>query len=161
MHVQERTATVLQPGEGRRIWVLDALHIDKLTGEETNGGLFVLEARVPPGGGPPPHIHHAEDEIFYVLQGAVTFFADGVETEIGPGGLVHIPRGVVHTFRNSGATEAMLLVMTTPAGLERYFTAVGTPAEGSTPPPVTEAMIGRVLAAAPAHSLEFRLPEGS
>ncbi len=53
----------------------------------------------------------------------------------------------------------MGLVMVTPAGLERYFAAVGTPAEGSTPPPVTKEVIGRVLAAGPAYNLEFRLPE--
>lgn len=89
----------------------------------------------------------------------MTFFADGCETELGPGGMVHIPRGVVHTFRNNGTTEAMALVMVTPAGMERYFAAVGTPAEGATPPPVTEEMIGRVLAAGPAHNLEFCLPQ--
>ncbi len=159
MQVQERTVNVLQPGEGRPTWVLDTLHIDKCTGEQTNGGLFVFELRVPPGGGPPPHIHHAEDEIFYVLHGTITFFTDGAETELAPGGLVHIPRGVVHTFSNSGSTEAMGIVMVTPAGLERYFSAVGTPAEESTPPPVTKELIGRVLAAGPAHNLEFRLPQ--
>lgn len=51
MLVQERTATMLQPGEGRPTWVIDTLHMDKLTGEQTNGGLFVVEIRVPPVGG--------------------------------------------------------------------------------------------------------------
>lgn len=158
MQVQQRPVTILAPGEGRPIWVVDTLHVDKLTGAETNGGLFVFEARVPAGGGPPPHIHHAEDEIFYLLRGAVTFFADGAERTLTPGALVHIPRGTVHTFRNAGADEALMLVMTTPAGLERYFSAVGTPAEGEAPPAVTEETIGRLLAGAPAHNLEFVLP---
>lgn len=159
MLVHERTATILQPGEGRAIWVLDTLHIDKLSGEETNGGLFVFEIRVPPGGGPPPHIHQAEDEIFYVLHGSISFFVDSSTTELLPGGLVHIPRGVVHTFRNTGTSEAMALVIATPAGLEHYFNAIGTPATESTPPSVTPEMVSRVLAAAPAHNLEFRLPD--
>lgn len=158
MQVEQRTVTILGPGEGRPIWVVDTLHVDKLSGADTNGGLYVFEARVPPGGGPPPHIHHAEDEIFYVLRGAVTFFADGAERSLGPGSLVHIPRGTAHTFRNSGGVEALMLVMTTPAGLEQYFSAVGTPAVDATPPPVTEETIGRLLAGAPAHNLEFVLP---
>ena len=158
MTVQQRPVTILAPGEGQSIWVVDMLHVYKLTGAETNGGLFVCEARVAPGGGPPPHIHHAEDEVFYVLRGAVTFYTDGEERTLGPGGFVHMPRGIVHTFRNTSTDEALLLVMTTPAGLERYFTAVGTPAVGDTPPVVTEETIGRLLAGAPAHNLEFVLP---
>lgn len=158
MQVQQRAVTILEPGAGRPLWIIDALHVDKLTGEDTGGGLFVFECRVPPGGGPPPHIHYAEDEIFYVLQGSVTFWADGAERALGPGSLVHIPRGLPHTFHNGGAGEALMLVMVTPAGLERYFEAVGTPATGPTPPPVTEEVIGRVLGAASAYNLEFMQP---
>ena len=57
-------ATYWGPGDKYRFLV---------TGEETGGAYFAMEALVPPGGGPPPHVHRNEDETFYVLEGRVEF----------------------------------------------------------------------------------------
>jgi quercetin dioxygenase-like cupin family protein len=47
------------------------------TGAETQRNCFIIEGLIAPGGGPPPHIHHFEDESFYILEGSATFQAGG------------------------------------------------------------------------------------
>src|SRR6476659_8204106 len=71
-----------------------------VTGEETGGAYFVMEALVPPEGGPPPHIHTKEDETFYVLEGQIEFLLGEELIVAGPGDFVSIPRGTVHRFKN-------------------------------------------------------------
>jgi quercetin dioxygenase-like cupin family protein len=92
-----------------------------VTGDESGGAYFAMEALVPPGGGPPPHIHTREDETFYVLEGQIEFLL-GEETILaGPGDFVNIPRGTVHRFLNTGTETAKLVLTFTPAGIERWF----------------------------------------
>lgn len=159
METQAKPVRIVHPGEGRTLWVLGNHQTHKLTGDDTEGRLFIWEERVPPQGGPPPHRHLAEDEVFYVLAGELTFFSDGGAVTAGPGTLAQLPKGSVHTFKNTGDIEALALVMTTPAGFEHYFAAIGTPAaKGEAAPPVTPEAVERALAAAPLHNLEFVLP---
>jgi quercetin dioxygenase-like cupin family protein len=92
-----------------------------VTGAESGGAYFAMEALVPAGGGPPPHIHTREDETFYVLDGEVEFLL-GEETILaGPGAFVNVPRGTVHRFQNTGSETARLVLTFTPAGIERWF----------------------------------------
>ena len=92
------------------------------TGEQTDGAYFIVDALVPPGGGPPPHIQTREEEGFYVLEGTVTFLpGDGTSHEAGPGTQVHVPRGVLHSFRNETDQDARMLFWFAPAGIERMF----------------------------------------
>lgn len=74
------------------------------------------------GSGPPPH-HHPWDEAFYVLRGEVTFGADGEESTVGPGTLVHIPGGTTHWFR-LGDGGAEMLSVTSQEGAASFFTAL-------------------------------------
>ena len=60
---------VLVAGEGRSIWVIGDRYTIKCSGNDTSGAYAMMEAIVPPGHGPPPHIHSREDEAFYVLEG--------------------------------------------------------------------------------------------
>ena len=92
------------------------------TGRETNGSYFLMHARVPPGGGPPPHVQTREEEGFYVLEGRVTFWIQGEREEADPGTFLHVPRGVAHNFRNESDREALMLIWFAPAGIERMFT---------------------------------------
>jgi quercetin dioxygenase-like cupin family protein len=159
MDTQTPAVRVVQPNEGRMLWVLGNHQTHKLTGDDTDGNVFIWEERVPPQGGPPPHRHLAEDEVFYVLAGELSFFSDEGATKVGSGTLVHLPKGSVHTFKNTGATEAVALVLTAPAGFERYFAAIGTPAAaGEAAPPVTPEAVEHALAAAPLHNIAFELP---
>jgi quercetin dioxygenase-like cupin family protein len=159
MATQVEQVRVVGPGEGRALWVLSNHQTHKLSSAETNGAFSLWEERVPPQGGPPPHRHMAEDELFYVLAGELTFWSEQGEVRAGPGAVAYIPRGSLHSFKNTGTSEALAFVLVTPGGFERYFEAVGTPAiDHVNGPEVTPATVERLLAAAPAHDLVFELP---
>ena len=99
------------------------------TGKETNGMYFALEATVPPGAGPPPHIQSNEEEGFYVIEGTVTFWPDGDKVVAGPGTFVHVPRGVVHNFRNDGDDPVRMIIWFSPAGIEEMFSRMANDPE--------------------------------
>ena len=92
-----------------------------LESEQTAGKLTMWTEITPPGGGPPPHYHLNEDETFHVLEERVAFLSNGEWREVGPGGAAHMPRGLVHTFRNAGDQPSCMLIMTTPSGFEKFF----------------------------------------
>ena len=98
------------------------------TGEETGGAYALIEARVPPGGGPPPHTQR-DLELFYVMSGEVTFSLAGSELTAGPGSYLRVEPGVLHAFRNKSAIPATMLIQTFPAGLDGYFREVGQPVQ--------------------------------
>ncbi len=93
----------------------------KLTSAQTDGKLSLWSAVTPPGGGPPLHYHLEEDELLMVQEGWMSFYVDGLWTEVGPGGVVYAPRGSTHTFRNVGEKASRMLVLTQPAGFENFF----------------------------------------
>lgn len=61
----------LGPGEGEPTWFLDTLMIVKAGTEQTGGAFTLLEWSAPRGFGPPSHVHHREDEVFYILDGSM------------------------------------------------------------------------------------------
>lgn len=88
-------------GTGPAYWGPGDHYTFLVTGEESAGSTFAMEALVPPGGGPPPHVHRQEDETFYVLDGELEFLL-GEELVTGrTGDVVFVPRGTVHRFRNA------------------------------------------------------------
>jgi quercetin dioxygenase-like cupin family protein len=130
-----------------------------VTGEESGGAYFAMEALVPPGGGPPTHIHTREDETFYLLDGQIEFLLGDETILAGPGDFVNIPRGVVHRFRNTGTQTARMVLTFTPAGIERWFEetlerAPNDVGDADVPDNVDE-VAARYVAAAPAYGLEF------
>ena len=78
-------AVIRKPGEGRTIAVVGDVYRFLATGEDTNGKYALWEALVPPGGGPPPHVHSREEEGFYILEGEITVQI-GERTGRGDGG---------------------------------------------------------------------------
>jgi quercetin dioxygenase-like cupin family protein len=131
-----------------------------ITGKETGGAFFLAEMSVPPGGGPPPHIHRREDESFHLLEGTLTVQVGGNTITASAGDFVYLPRGIVHSFKNTGDGTAKALVLTTPAGLENYFAEVFDPAgdRSATPPPPSKEMLARAMATAPRYGLELLPP---
>jgi quercetin dioxygenase-like cupin family protein len=83
------------------------------------------------GSGPPPH-HHPWDEAFYVLRGEVVFGANGRETTVNPGTLVHVPGGVTHWFK-VGEGGAEMLSITSTSGASGFFTAISRDDDGNVP----------------------------
>lgn len=123
------TAVVRAPGEGTTIEGPAGGPLTfKVRGEDTGGALTALENVIAPGDGPPLHVHDAEDEAWYVLDGTLRFRIDDRIADAPAGSFVFVPRGVPHCFANAGTTPARILVLFTPSGMERFFdrfTAVG------------------------------------
>lgn len=101
-----------------------------MTGAETAGAYFAMEALVAPGGGPPPHVHSFEDESLYVLDGTCTVRLGDEHVTARRGDFVALPHGQVHAFRNTGDGVARLLCTFTPAGIEDFFAETLARAEG-------------------------------
>src|SRR5688572_7630005 len=108
-------------GSGRSYWGPGDLYTFLVTGAESNGAYFAMEAVVPPGGGPPMHIHKNENETFYVLEGHCTFHLDGKEVVGGPGDFVNIPIGTRHFFHNASSEPVRMVLTFTPSGIEKFF----------------------------------------
>ena len=152
--------TLRTPTEGRTIAVVGDVYRFLATGEDTNGKYASWEAIVPPGGGPPPHVHSREEEGFYILEGEITFHI-GEERVVATAGMfANMPVGTPHSFRNESGKPAKMLISVAPAGLEKMFFEVGVPvAQGTTTaPPPTKAEIEKLLAVAPRYGVEIRLP---
>src|SRR5438876_265687 len=96
----------LGAGEGPAYWVVGDRYTILASGEDTGGAYALIHAEVPPGGGPPPHVHRREDEAFYVLEGDLAVQADGRTLLAAVGSWITLPRGSRHTFRNTGPTAA-------------------------------------------------------
>jgi quercetin dioxygenase-like cupin family protein len=93
----------------------------KVSATDSNGQLAFFHLVAPPMSGPPRHVHSREDELFYVLEGELVFELDGTRYPVGPGGTVYLRRGVVHAYQNFTATDARLLIATTPGGFSEFF----------------------------------------
>lgn len=114
-----------------------------LDGKSTGNQFSLFEVRTPPGAGSPPHIHHHEDETFYIIEGEMEFWIDGKAVKAGPGMTVFGPRDVPHCFRNVGTKAAYMLMLATPAGLEAFFEECSRVAPQVPPPPGFFELCGR------------------
>jgi quercetin dioxygenase-like cupin family protein len=132
-----------------------------LASDEQTGGVYALsEIRVSPNNGPPPHVHSRDDESFFVLEGEVTFQI-GDETIVAkPGSFLQGPRGIPHTFRNTGKSPARMLVYITPAGFENFVKEFAQPIPSFDSPamPVTQDEINKLIAAAPKYGIQILPP---
>jgi quercetin dioxygenase-like cupin family protein len=154
-------AKVVQPDEGKKIAVAGDLYTFLAEGEDTSKSYALWEAVVPPGGGPPPHIQSREDEGFYVLEGEISFVADGKKVVARKGTFLNVPRGVLHTFKNEGDSDARMLILVAPAGMEKMFEEAGTvvtdPSAEPSPPLPQE--LEKMASVAPKYGIEIR-PKG-
>ncbi len=152
--------TIRIPGQGRTIAVVGDLYRFLATGEDTNGKYAMWEAIVPPGGGPPPHVHSREEEGLYILEGEITLTVNGERIVARAGTFANMPVGTPHSFKNESDRPARMLLSVAPAGLEQMFFEVGVPlAEGATtalPPSKDE--IEKMLAVASKYGIEIMLP---
>ncbi|QEF97935.1 Quercetin 2,3-dioxygenase [Stieleria maiorica] len=157
----QHPAIIRKPGEGRRIGIVGDLYRFLATGKETGGKYATFEAIVPPGSGPPPHVHSREEESFLVLEGEMTFQLGDQRFTAGEGTFLNMPVGSLHCFKNESNKTARLLITLAPAGMEEMFFEVGTPLadDADTAPPPSEVEIKKLLDAAPRYGLEIRVPQ--
>lgn len=95
-----------------------------LGGEHTRGSFSAILGEVRPGDGPPPHLHRDRDEYFFVLEGTYALGVNGKQSTIGPGTMVFVPRGTVHTFKNISDKPGRMLEWTIPGSNGDYFRAM-------------------------------------
>jgi uncharacterized RmlC-like cupin family protein len=118
------------------------------------------EAIVPPGGGPPPHVHSREEESFLVLEGEITFQIGEEQHVARPGTFANMPVGVMHSFKNASDQPAKMIISVAPAGPEQMFFEVGkeVPTGTLTAAPVTREAIGKLLEIAPRYGIDIKVP---
>ena len=134
-----RSAVHVPADEGRSFWLFTDLHTFKAVSEDTGGAFALEELTAHMRFAPPPHIHHREDESYYILEGEYEFLIDGRTFTAGPGSFVYMPKGQLHMHMNAGDTPARALVLLMPAGVERFLEEAGEPAtDVSYVPPIPE-----------------------
>lgn len=153
--------TIRTIAEGRTIAVVGDVYRFLATGEETNGKYAMWEAVVPPGGGPPPHVHAREEEGFYVLDGEITLQIGEKRIIASAGMFANMPVGTPHSFKNESNKPAKMLISIAPAGLEKMFFEVGVPvAQGATTaPPPSKEEIEKLMKIAALYGIEIMLPK--
>jgi mannose-6-phosphate isomerase-like protein (cupin superfamily) len=150
-----------EPDEGEALWWVGLLATIKATAEQTGGRYTLVEVLAPDGYGSVRHVHHTEDEAFWILEGEMTFYVGDQTIKARPGSFLFGPKEVPHAFAvNSG--PARLLFILSPAGFEDLVREMGEPArELSIPPQLgspDEAELERMAAIAARHGNEILEP---
>lgn len=125
-------STGLKKGDAR--WFFGMLLVVQATAADTGGRYSLVEVTVPPNAGSPLHVHHLEEEGFYVLEGSVTLYVGDEVIEAGPGDFANGPAEVPHRF-DVGPEGARMIWVLAPGGFEDMVEAVSVPAEELTTPP--------------------------
>ena len=117
-----------------------------------------------PGGGPPPHVQHREDESFYVLEGEYEFLVEERTVNTEAGSLIYVPKGTLHAHNKVGEGIGRMLVSQTPGGLhERFFEKIGEEMNDKSTPPVPEDPpdMERIAKIAAEYGIEIPSPDRS
>ena len=105
----------------------------KIAGPETGNAFSQIVTDDPQGSGPPLHLHHNEDETFYVLEGELSFLVGDERIDVQTGDYLFAPRGIAHAYVVR-SERARMLVTASPGGIEQIFVSLGVPVTGSEPP---------------------------
>ena len=116
--------------DGPAYWFLNSLDVVLATSESTGGAYSLVHHTAPPGHATPYHLHHAEDEAFFVLDGEFTFICEGKKTVLGPGGYIFLPRNHAHGIRCTGGAPSTMLILSMPGtGFVGMMIEMAKPAE--------------------------------
>ena len=124
-------------GEGEARWWLGGLAEIKVTAEQTGGLLSIVEITEPPNMDAPLHVHHREEESFWILEGDVTFEVGDETIEAHAGDFVLGPRGIPHSY-TVGPNGCRMLFIMTPGGFENLVREMSVPAQSRTVPPPSD-----------------------
>jgi mannose-6-phosphate isomerase-like protein (cupin superfamily) len=131
--MSERRPILVRPGEGPSVWSLGGRFTVKLDGAGSAGRFSLVEALALRATEPPLHVHHREDEAWYVLDGRMTFYVGDQELTATSGSFVLAPMGIPHTF-TVDVEPTRVLVFAAPSGFEHFALELGTAASSDTPP---------------------------
>ena len=150
----------IEPGQGRSYYFGQDLYTFKAVGEETGEASTLCEVIVAPGGGAPTHPHNGLNESFYVQDGEIEFQLDD-RTFVGTvGTFLHSPKGQLNRLTNTTATPAKMLVLTTPAGFEKFMAEVGKAVNGEITlgASLSPEELDKILTTAPKYGIELVPP---
>jgi quercetin dioxygenase-like cupin family protein len=126
------------PGdEGEARWWFAALAVIKATAADTGGQMTIVEMWEPPGAQAPLHVHHREDEAFWILEGDVSIQVGDETIEASAGDYAFGPRDIPHTYK-VGDTGCRMLFICTPGGFEGLVRDMSVPAQARTLPPPSD-----------------------
>ncbi|HTP51790.1 MAG TPA: cupin domain-containing protein [Anaeromyxobacteraceae bacterium] len=145
-------------GEGQAFWMLGGLYEVLLSSAETNGAATVMQVTLPPGMGPPPHVHGGVTETVYVVEGTLTYRIDGKAVEGGPGSIFHIPANTLESFEPR--TRVRVVITYEPGGIEKFFAEAGERAQRREIPPAPTSApdVARLSKIAAKYRLEISAP---
>jgi mannose-6-phosphate isomerase-like protein (cupin superfamily) len=126
-----------EPGEGEAWWWIGMLATIKATAEQTGGQYTLVEVLAPDGYGSVLHVHHREDEGFWILEGEMTFYVGDQTIKARPGSFLFGPKDVPHAFTVDSGPARLLFVLS-PAGMEGAIREMGEPARSLSIPPQPE-----------------------
>jgi mannose-6-phosphate isomerase-like protein (cupin superfamily) len=129
-----RRPYLLKSGEGESVWSLGGRFTVKVADADSMGSFALVEVLAFQSTEPPLHIHHNEDEAWYLLDGKMTFYVGDEVVEAGGGSFVFAPSGIPHTF-TVDVEPTRVLVFASPASFERFALELGVPATSDEPPP--------------------------
>ena len=118
------------PRSGKALEFLGVTH--KLTSQQTGGAYYLFESVFDPETGNRLHIHRREDEVGYVLEGALEIRLGQQTLVVEAGSVAHLPRNIPHAIRNPLKTPSRYLFMTVPAGLDQWFDALDAARQAGT-----------------------------
>ena len=124
-------------GEGEARWWFACLAEIKVTAEQTGGLLSIIEITEPANAEGPWHVHHREDEGFWILDGDVTLQIGDETIGAHAGDFAFGPRGIPHRYTVGDAGCRMLFIMT-PGGFENLVRDMSVPAKSRTLPPPSD-----------------------
>ena len=110
------------PHSGKKLEFRGVMH--KLTGRQTGGAYYLFESVFGPGDGNQFHVHRREDEVGYVLEGALEIRLADQTVVVEARSVAHLPKNIPHAIRNPLNTPSRYLFMTIPAGLDQWFDAL-------------------------------------
>ena len=145
--------------EGEKYWLAGDEYTIKLSGSQTQGRFCVVHFLIPPGGGPVPHIHLRDEEVFHILSGEANFYANGKVVSGAVSDTAVLPRGIAHAFRNASSAASEFLTFVAPAGFDDFVRSAGVAAlPDMAPPSPNEAERERLMAASQRFGVKL-LPE--
>lgn len=130
---EKRAPFLVRAGEGESVWSLGGRFTVKAAAAATEQRFALVEAVAFRATEPPLHIHHHEDEAWYILDGKMTFYVADEILEATAGCFAFAPRGLPHTF-TVDVEPTRVLVFASPAGFEHFALELGEQARGDTPP---------------------------
>ena len=155
----DSTGYHLAVDEGDAYDVLSTLSLVKASAAATHNALGVVEMRLPAGFSPPPHIHHNEDEAFYLLSGEIVAQVGAQQIAAQTGAFLWLPRNVQHGFAVSADGPCTILTITTPAGFEGFVAEMGTATTTTDRlPEPSEPDVPRLIEVAGRYGIEFPPP---